>query len=229
MHRIIDWLLASIFTSLYWVLSHTWRVTYEGTPAHDRTKEPRIYGHWHGDELLLVGTHGGRGMAVLSSRSRDGSRMARILSWLGYFVVRGSSTRGGAGGLKGLVDAVKRRKRDASLAVDGPHGPRFEVKLGVLKLAQVTGAPLIPGVAAAERSLVFEKSWNKCFLPLPFTRCAVLYGDPMVIPREASEEELEAMRRAFQTALVELKGLAEGKVRSVGPSVAASATQLPHN
>ena len=216
MDRFIDWIATAIIFCIYRGLSLTWRVTYRGTFLHDLTPSPRIYAHWHGDELLLIGAHADRKHAVLSSLSRDGSRMAKILTWLGYAVVRGSSTRGGVSGLKGLINVVKKNRYDASLACDGPHGPIFQVKLGVLKLAQLTGAPLVPGVAAARNRFVFKRAWNRCYLPIPFTRCLVLYGDPIEVPRDVAEEDLEKLRLRFQSSLIELKNRAENEVGAVG-------------
>ena len=215
-YRTTDWVVAAIITCIYRVLSTTWCVTYRGTLLHDQTPPPRIYAHWHGDELLLIGAHANRHHAVLSSLSRDGSRMAKILKWLGYIVIRGSSTRGGAGGLKGLINVVKRNGSDASLACDGPHGPIHQVKLGVLKLAQLSGAPLVPGVAAAKSRYVFKRTWNHCYLPMPFTQCLVLYGDPIFVPRDISEEAMELLRDQFQSSLIELKSQAEMEMGEVG-------------
>lgn len=212
LHSLVDRIIALVAACLYGALSRLWRVSYRGTPAHDAVQGARIYAHWHGDELLLIGAHAFRNMAVLSSRSRDGSRLALMLKCLGYRVVRGSSSRGGAGGLKGLIGAVFRHDCDASLAVDGPRGPLREVKMGVVKLAQLTKRPLIPGVASAARKYTFEKSWNRCFIPWPFSRCVVLYGDPIPVPKGASDTELESIRGALQSALMELKAQADREV-----------------
>src|SRR3989338_6501591 len=184
--KVIDCVIAFVVAVAYWALSRTWRVSFRGTPAHDVVTGARIYAHWHGDELLLIGSHSFAGMAVLSSHSREGTRLAYIFSLLGFSGVRGSSSRGGAGGLKALIRTVTSRGCDASLAVDGPRGPRFQVKTGVVKLAQLTGRPLMPGAAAARSKHVFEKAWNRCYLPFPFSRCVVLYGDPISIPRGVS-------------------------------------------
>ena len=178
----------------------------------DATK-PRVYAHWHGDELLLVGAYIGSGMSVMTSRSKDGELMGRVLRWLGFRVVRGSSSRGGAGGLKGLVDAVRKERRDASLAVDGPRGPIYEVKPGIIKLAQQTGCVLVPGAAAANRRIVFKNAWNRCYLPLPFARCVIVYGEPISVPADASSEEFERLRLLLERRLKALKVEAEGRFR----------------
>jgi lysophospholipid acyltransferase (LPLAT)-like uncharacterized protein len=148
-------------------------------------------------------------MAIMASHSRDGELIRRMLTWLGYHVVRGSSTRGGAGGLKGLIDAVRKSGWNASLAVDGPRGPIYRVKPGILKLAQETQVPLVPGAAAASRRFIFKKAWNRCYLPLPFSRCAIVYGDPIWVPADATDEEFEALRQKLERTLWSLKEEAE--------------------
>lgn len=135
--------------------------------------------------------------------------MRRVLGWLGFYIVRGSSTRGGAAGLKGLIDAVNKEGWSASLAVDGPRGPIYKVKPGILKLAQETGRPLILGAAAASRRFVFKKAWNRCYLPLPFSRCVIVYGEPILVPPALTEEAFENLRRDIEGNLLHLKEEAE--------------------
>lgn len=203
-------LIALAVTAIYWLYSRLWIIR-----RYDYPKEiagtPAVYAHWHGDELLLVGAFSGQNMAVMSSWSRDGTLMSMVLRWLGYRVSRGSSSKGGCAGLKGLVDAVKDGS-DASLAVDGPRGPYHTVKPGVLKLAQLTGSPIVPGACAARRRYLFKKAWNKCYLPLPFSRCAIVYGKPFRVAPDASEAELEKTRLSLQEQLVQLAASAEAKV-----------------
>jgi lysophospholipid acyltransferase (LPLAT)-like uncharacterized protein len=193
---------ARLIAGVYSLLSRSWFYQHVARPPVDGAG---IYAHWHGDELLLVGAYANARMAIMSSRSKDGELMMRVLNRLGYFVSRGSSSRGGAGGLKGLIDVVKKEGYNASLAVDGPRGPLHKVKLGVLKLAQATGRPLIPGASAAKRKFVFRKAWNQCYLPLPFTRCVIVYGTPLTVPEGISEAELESIRQRLESTLLRLK------------------------
>lgn len=204
--RLLVWLISR----LYWCLGALWRVEHLRLPPRVDGARPRIFAHWHGDELLLVGAYRGTGHAILSSRSRDGEIMKRVLTWLGYRVARGSSSKGGAGGLKGLIDLVLKEGADASLAVDGPRGPIYQAKPGILKLAQMTGTPVIPGACAASFRVVFRRAWNKCYLPLPFSRCLILYGDPIPVPAGASEQEIEAIRLHLEKTLIALKQEVEG-------------------
>lgn len=204
-----------------------WRIDLSEKPEDTHT--PHLYAHWHGDELMLLPVFAHRNYAVMSSRSRDGERMSRLLQSLGYFVVRGSSSRGGAGGLKGLIDAVKTRRLNAAVAVDGPRGPVFEVKPGILALAQATALPIVAASGAANRAWRFPRAWNQTYVPKPFSRCVLAFSEPLVIPPGASETELEGLRLELQNRLRAARARAEGLVleRGRGDHHKARARLLP--
>jgi lysophospholipid acyltransferase (LPLAT)-like uncharacterized protein len=184
--KIAPYLIAPV----YWLLSKTWRIREYGPPevlakfVQTRNRSPCVYAHWHGDELVLVGYYAFRRLAVLSSLSKDGSIMARTLQLLGYEVFRGSSSRGGARGLIGLIKAVKTGSQSA-LAVDGPKGPIYEVKPGVVELAVRTGQPIIPVRTRCNRAWFIPRAWNKSYLPKPFARVEVEYGKPIELRVES--------------------------------------------
>ncbi len=204
-HRIKIFIMSLWVTFFYWGLSRTWRIKEMGLPLGPTSRNPKLYAHWHGDELLLVAISIRKNMAIMASRSSDGELMKRVLGFLGYRVVRGSSSRGGAGGLKGLIDVMKTGKYHSSLAVDGPRGPIYRVKPGILKLAQETGLPIIPAAAWASKKFIFKRSWNQCYLPLPFSKCIVWYGDPMLVPANVTDEEFEKLRRTLELRMQSLK------------------------
>lgn len=185
--RILPYLIAPI----YWLLSRTWRIRELGPPevlakyVQARDRAPCVYAHWHGDELVLVGYYSFRSLAVLSSLSKDGTIMARTLQLLGYQVFRGSSSKGGARGLIGLIKAVKENSQ-ASLAVDGPKGPIYEVKPGVVELAARTAQPIVPVRTRCDRAWYIPRAWNRSYLPKPFARVEVEYGNP-ILPKENQE------------------------------------------
>jgi lysophospholipid acyltransferase (LPLAT)-like uncharacterized protein len=203
--RIKILLMSTVVASFYWLLSRTWRMKEMGLPLGPSHRTPKLYAHWHGDELLLVAISIRKHMAIMASRSSDGELMKKVLNFLGYKVVRGSSSKGGAGGLKGLIDLMKTGKYHSSLAVDGPRGPIYRVKPGILKLAQETGLPIIPSVGWASKKFVFKKSWNQCYLPKPFAKCVVWYGDPMCVPAKITDEEFENLRKTLELRLQALK------------------------
>ncbi len=201
--------ISKLIACIYWLLSRTWFFQKVNAPHPKNTRGNELYAHWHGDELVLLRAYIGKGLAVASSRSKDGELMAGVLETLGYRVARGSSSRGGVGALVSLIGAVKKEKRDAALAVDGPRGPIYRVKPGIIKMAQKTGCPVIPVAAACRWRFVFLKAWNRSFFPLPFSSCVMLYGAPMTVPGQLSDLELESYRLTLEQNLVALKGEAE--------------------
>lgn len=176
---ILPWLIVG----LYLPISYTWRIREYGPQdvlekfvSKRGPQKSCLYAHWHGDELVLVGYYSFRSLAVLSSLSSDGTIMAKVLTLLGYKVFRGSSSRAGARGLLGLIRAVK-TENQAALAVDGPKGPIYQVKEGILELAKKTQAPIIPLRTYASRKWMVPRAWNKSYLPIPFALVDVCYGN----------------------------------------------------
>lgn len=138
-----------------------------------------VYALRHSDMVLLMQSHRADSCVVLVSQSEDGSRLDRLLRGLGYGTVRGSSSRGGVGGLLKLRSEL----RDGSvptIAVDGPRGPAGTVAPGALVLARSTGAWVVP-VAAAARQEGRLRSWDRTRIPWPGTRAFVVYGRPMQV------------------------------------------------
>src|SRR5580692_8676727 len=114
------------------------------------SERPWVMGFWHGRQWPLFAHHRRRRTAVLVSHSKDGSLQAKALALQGLFVVRGSSSKGGARGLVGIVRKL-REGMDAAFAVDGPKGPVGVVKGGVVTAARASGAWLVPVGGAIER------------------------------------------------------------------------------
>jgi len=191
--RFLAYLIACLLIPIYYSLRLTWRIREDGPPevlkAFVKEGQPCIYAHWHGDELVLIGYYSYRRLAVLSSLSKDGTIMAATLSLLGYQVFRGSSSRGGARGLLGLIGAVKNGSQSA-LAVDGPKGPIYEVKPGVVKLAMKTGMPIVPVRTRAVSAWKIPRAWNRSYVPKPFTKVHVEYAEAILADSKDSPEEV---------------------------------------
>ena len=189
-------------------LLHTVRVSAENVRAYrDRTSQgkPVIYTLWHGRLLPMGFVHRNQGVVGLASRSADGEYIARILQHWGFGVVRGSSSSGGDTAFRELIRHL-RAGRSVAVTPDGPRGPRERLKPGVLQLAQLTGAPLVPLAAAATRAWWFE-SWDRFLVPKPFAQLHVAYGDPVYVPRETSD--LMAMTEHVEGILGDLMARVE--------------------
>ena len=167
-----------------------------------------IAAFWH-QRLLMMPflPHKGR-VGMMISRHRDGEFIARAIKLFGFDSVRGSTTRGGAAVLRGMVRFFE---SGAHLAItpDGPQGPRHVVQRGVIELARLTSAPIIPVAYGASRKKVFN-SWDHFILPLPFCRVIYVYGEAIFIPRNLSEKESEEKRLLVEDRLRQVTAEADG-------------------
>jgi lysophospholipid acyltransferase (LPLAT)-like uncharacterized protein len=205
------WVVALLFWILYSLIRLTWRYEEILEPKEilDRAKKnkPVVYGHLHGDEWGLLGFFSYQKVGVLASRSKDGSAMANLLWLLGYAVHRGSSSRGGASGLLGLVKTGKKlNSQKLSLAIDGPRGPRGKVKRGIVALSEHLNAPIVMLAAHATNSWVFKKSWSQAFLPKPFSTIYITYA------KAENWQNLDSHENAtkiLEAALIKAKTMAQ--------------------
>jgi lysophospholipid acyltransferase (LPLAT)-like uncharacterized protein len=147
---------------------------------------PILFALWHGRMFLSIQAHRHEGIVTMASRSRDGEIIAGWLEQNGYVVVRGSTTRGGSQALREMVRHV-RSGRNAALTVDGPKGPARVVAPGVVQLARLTGAWILPITSSSSRPR-FLRSWDRYLLPGPFSRNVVAYGEPFPIPEEMTDQ-----------------------------------------
>jgi hypothetical protein len=131
---------------------------------------------FHGHQMALLGGRRlARGATVLVSRSRDGDLQTGVMTALGFRVVRGSSSRGGARALAELVRSL-RRGETVALAVDGPRGPRHVAKPGLMAAARAAGKPVNAVASASRRALMLSRAWDGFEIPLPFTKVALVMG-----------------------------------------------------
>ena len=173
---------------------------------------PVIYAVWHGRILLLPRLYGRRGSHVLASRSRDGELVARWMTRFGLVPVRGSSTRGGGEALRQLARAL-REGGEVVVVPDGPTGPREVLKSGVIALARLSGAPIVPTAVGASREWRLH-SWDEFRIPKPFARCVVRFGEPIRIPAGADRATLEATRKDVEAALQSLTWQVDAEARA---------------
>ncbi len=163
---------------------------------------PAIYTFWHC--MLLIPAYVGMNskIQVLISQHTDGEYIAQVLNRLGFGVIRGSTTRGGARALKALVDKA-REGYPIAITPDGPRGPRFIVQSGTIYLGKKTQVPIIP-VAVGFSSYWELPSWDRFRIPKPFSRALMFYSNPIQIPSNLNEEEMERYRLLLEQTMKEM-------------------------
>lgn len=154
---------------------------------------PVVFAFWHRTLLTCAHRFRNKGIAILISPSFDGELIARTVEYLGFYPVRGSSSRGGAVGLRNMAQAYAEGHRTA-ITADGPRGPNMVAKPGVVQVAELTGATWI-GVYYALPNRAWElKSWDRFMIPKPFSTVTFTWP-PHVAPA------LDAVQRALDEAV----------------------------
>ena len=157
-----------------------------------KEKRPFILAHWHGDEGVLVNVIRRYRIATLVSNSDDGQIMNSLVHILGGATARGSSSKNAVSGLKSLIRLVRKQKRNTSISVDGPRGPAFEVKPGVFEISKMIGLPIYYGGVGYDKAFQFPKSWNKAYIPKPFSKVTLIWEGPLdAVPRDGDAKSPE--------------------------------------
>jgi len=187
-------------------LGHTLRWRVDGLHHLDAIvaagRQP-VMAFWHGRILPATFYFRRRGIVVITSENFDGEWIATIIERFGYGTARGSTSRGARKAMLQLVREMKAGKA-TGFTVDGPRGPARVAQAGAVWLASATGNPVLPFdlEASSHWSL---RSWDRTQIPKPFATVALVVGEPIEVPKEASDEALEHARAELERRLVALE------------------------
>ena len=197
--RLIPFLAAHLVK----LLSYTLRVHYEGLEAVQELVDQDqrfILAFWHRRLAMMPLAYPfhrpDRGVAILSSDSRDGERSAAAWRWFGIHAVRGTASDDGAKALVRMIRAVK-DGWDFGITPDGPKGPRQELKPGVIALARKTGALVVPVTVGFDRAWELG-TWDALVIPKPFAACTVRFGAPRAAA-DGTDASLEGELNQLET------------------------------
>ncbi len=170
-----------------------------------KENQPFLPCYWHQQmvfcvDYLLTLQERGLKLGFLASPSRDGEIGAKVFNSFGAEVIRGSSSQTGAQALRDVYLAVTKRKLTIGTTSDGPRGPAFEFKQGWLMLSQLSSAPIVPMAYAADRSWNFN-TWDKLFIPKPFSKISVCIGEPVYVDKKLDSEHLVELQNELTNAL----------------------------
>lgn len=186
-------------------LDNTWEeLGAENTEAEQ--SKPAIFAIYHGRMVGLPGLRPNSKLTILISNSRDGEIIARALQEIGFSTARGSPAHGGVRGALEMKSAAKANSRLAMM-VDGPRGPRYEVKPGLVRLAEITGLPIIPFVSHA-RQCYWMDSWDNFMAPWFCTPMVYMFGHPIDIPKGISEDESDRLTALLQSRMDNMREVA---------------------
>lgn len=195
--KVASWLIRGIAETLtYEVIDHA-RI------LRSKIRPPLIWTFWHNRMFLIPYLHqlwlpdvpG----CILSSPSGDGQIIADVCAEFKLEAVRGSSSRKGTSALIALAEKVK-AGYDVGITPDGPRGPCYSLNPGPLKLAQLTGALIMPIDVQYESPWTFS-TWDRFELPKPFSRVRIILNEPMQIERRLNEEQFEQRRQEVEAVM----------------------------
>mgnify|MGYP001215990065 CR=1 FL=1 len=175
--------------------------------------KPFIFGIWHCNVYMSPILYRGMDVYVLISKSKDGDLIDRVVKAFKNRSIRGSTSRGGTSALKAMIRVARQNSRLA-FTPDGPRGPAFEVQQGIIAAASACGIPIVPAHYESTRQKV-AKSWDSHRVPLPFGTIVNSFGDPIVIPRELSDEQFQEYRKLVEEKLIENQRRCEEAVQKL--------------
>ncbi len=179
------------FFAVGWSMSIRYkRVNFEKIQKLRNRKQPMVFAIYHNELFPLCYLHRNEGIIAVVSASRDGEILARVLHSMGFNLARGSSSRQGMKALLAAMRQMHAMGRDAVLTVDGPRGPRHEVKPGIVYLASRIGAHIVPVRVRMSTRHVFSRSWDRFKLPWLWSGCEVIYGRPYRLSQKIGSREI---------------------------------------
>lgn len=167
--------------------------------------QPVIYILWHNRIFMmppiwwrLCGDF--RKAVVLTSASKDGASLAKAMAVFGLGSVRGSSSRRGVAALIGMKRALQ-EGFDVCITPDGPRGPKYSFHPGVIKLAQSSGAPIVP-IHLKFDSAWKLKTWDELIIPKPFSTVTVIFDELVFVPAKLDEVAFESETECVKNILL---------------------------
>ncbi len=166
---------------------------------------PCIFALWHAHQCGLYSLKDRENISIMISKSRDGDMIAYAVERLDFKTVRGSKTRGGSTATLELIERLKNGESGA-ITIDGPKGPKYVVKKGIVEIARITGIPIVPmSFYCGKRGWIEFKTWDNFRYPIPFKKILNIYGDPIYVPKDADDDAIEHYRKLVEDKLFELQ------------------------
>ena len=154
---------------------------------------PFIVSIWHGRILMMPYTWiRGEQMHMLISQHQDGQLIAKVISYFGIDTVAGSTSKGGASALRGMLRTL-RAGECVGITPDGPRGPRMRASEGIISLARIANVPIFPATYSVARGRVLG-SWDRFLVAAPFSSGVFVWGEPLFVDRNANAKDLELAR-----------------------------------
>jgi lysophospholipid acyltransferase (LPLAT)-like uncharacterized protein len=202
---ILQWFIAIIIAMPIWFVYLTSRIkitNYETFKKYRR--RPAIFVFWHGRSMMLspIIAVGRMRAYAIASQHHDGRIMAKVQRLFGLRPLYGSTTHGGMSVLRGGLRVLGDGRYSLCISPDGPGGPSLRIQDGTMYFSKMTGAPIIPVCYSASRAK-FVNRWDRYMIAKPFSRINCVVGAPVVVPRRATDDEVQKIKNDLEKYMVE--------------------------
>ena len=151
-------------------------------------KKPYIAVFWHSRMVLMPFMKDyNQSFGMLGSDHGDSLIIQKAVSYFNITHISGSSTEGGREGLLEMKSWIK-KSFPVGLTPDGPRGPAYELKMGVVQLARLLKVPIIPCTYSSKYGK-FLNTWDCFLLPKLFDDGVLLLGEPIEVTKKDNMEE----------------------------------------
>lgn len=166
--------------------------------------KPVIFALWHAHQCALYANEDRAHLNVMISKSNDGEIIAAATERVGIKVIRGSHKRAGASATLAMIEKLEQGE-NAAITIDGPRGPKGVVKDGIINIAKLSQAPIVPMTwYSPSKWWIKFNTWDEFRFPVLGVKTIALYGEPIYIPSDCSKEETEMYRQKLETSLNDL-------------------------
>jgi len=199
------WFITKILTLLILITGYTARkkqINKEFLENSIKEYGSVIVATWHKNIFFSIWLLRNHDLTALISSSDDGEAIYDVFSKFGYKAVRGSTTRGGIPALKQLIKLLE-QKKSVAITPDGPLGPPEKIQSGVVLMAKYSGVPIIPWHYEADSQWRL-KSWDRHKIPKPFSSVVESFGEPFIVPKDLSPEEVQEFCEKLEADLKKL-------------------------
>jgi lysophospholipid acyltransferase (LPLAT)-like uncharacterized protein len=205
--RAISWLAAQFMKFVF--KTNRWEYLYrERMDPYWQNKRPVIACFWHNRlGMMFYAWLSDTPFHMLISGHSDGKFISATISHLGVQTIAGSTSKGSSDAIRKVLRVLKKGE-SVGVTPDGPRGPRFSINQGLVHLASKAGVDLVPATYSTTRRIVFN-SWDRLILPLPFGRGVLIYGEPIPMHPNQTEEELLMAGELLQQRLLAISNQAD--------------------
>lgn len=180
------------------------RLYWRSVTANYKDRKPCLIALWHAHQLAFYGVPNRHEITPLISKSNDGQLITNIAKHFGVTALRGSQGRGGTQATLQILETLESGGKVA-ITIDGPKGPNHVAKQGIVKMAQLSQVPVVPMVwYSNSKNWVALPSWDGFRFPFFFLKSLILFGEPIYVPNELTDEEMETYRLKIENAIKDL-------------------------